>query len=184
LTSESSIEKWQDAARVAISAEGVFFTPLRSLHVTIVSIVSVRGAYPTDPQFIWQNASSRAVAAITTIAKSTPPFTLLAQGLRVTEDAIILECETPAVLHGLRKQLAASFAEEGLDCRIPTITHFTLARFTRAVPMTAIHPAVLYFDLSRFECLVDRIALSNELVYPSLQARLIQTFDLAAIGSR
>lgn len=179
LTSTIWVEEWQEAAQAAISTEALFFTPLRSLHVTIVPIIWVRGAYPRDPQIIWQTASLRAVTAIAAIAKSTSPFKLRAKGLRVTEDAIILECETPAELKGLRKHLELSFAQADLDCRVPQITHFTLARFTRAVPVTTIHPAVLNFDPSRFECAVDHIALSHELVYPSLQARMIQKFDLA-----
>jgi hypothetical protein len=179
LTSARWVEEWQEAAKAAMSTEAVFFTPLPSLHVTILPIIWVRGAYPRDPQIIWQSASSRAVAAIAAIAKRTSPFKLLAKGLRATEDAIILECDTPAELKGLRKHLEVGFAQTNLDCRVPQITHFTLARFTRAVPMTAIHPAILNCDPSRFECAVDRIALSHERVYPSLQASMIRTFDLA-----
>ena len=172
------VDEWQGAAKAVLSTETVFFTPLRSLHITIFPIIWVRGTYPSDPRSIWRRASSRAVAAMAAIANSTSGFALQAKVVRATEDAIILECDTPVELKGLRKNLAVSFAETGLGCRTPQITHLTLARFTRAVPLTAIRSAILNLELPRFECAIDRMTLSRELVYPSLQTRMLRTFDL------
>jgi hypothetical protein len=178
LTAANWIDEWQEAAKAVLSTETVFFTPLRSLHVTILPIVWVRGTYPDDPRNIWRNASSHAKAAIAAIANGTLPFKLLAKALRATADAIILECDTPMELKVLRTKLAASLAQTGLCCQAPRITHVTLARFTRAVPLTTIRLAMLDTELSRFECVFDRIMLSRELVYPSLQTRTLRTFPL------
>lgn len=175
---ESWVAEWQDAAKAALSTGALFFTPLRSLHITIFPVVWVRGTYSADPRTIWRGASSRAVAAIAVIANSTSPFTLLAKALRATEDAIILECDTPPELKDLRMNLAASLAQTDLGCRTPQITHLTLARFTRALPLAGIGSALLKFELRRFECAIDRMTLSRELVYPSLQTRMLRTFDL------
>jgi hypothetical protein len=180
LTAANWVDEWQKAAKAAFSTEAVFFTPLPSLHVTILPILWVRGTYPGEPRNIWRSASSRTKAAIAAIANGTFPFQLLAKALRATADAIILECDTPIELEALRANLAASLAQTGLCCQTPQITHLTLARFTRAVPLATIRPAILDSGLSRFECVIDRITLSRELVYPSLQTRTLRTFPFGA----
>jgi hypothetical protein len=180
LTAANWVDEWQEAAKAPLSSKAVFFTPLRSLHVTILPIVWVRGTYPGEPRNIWRRASARTKAAIAEVAKGIFPFKLLATALRLTADAIILECDTTMELKALRTKLAASLAQTDLCCRTPQITHLTLARFTRAVPLTTIRPAVLDTELSGFECVIDRITLSRELVYPSLQTRTLRTFPLGA----
>jgi hypothetical protein len=98
--------------------------------------------------------------------------------LRKSFREVATECETPVELKALRTKLAAGLAQTDLCCPTPQITHLTLARFKRAVPLTTIRREILDSELPRFECVIDRVMLSRELVYPSLQTRTLRTFPL------
>ncbi|MBE9557911.1 MAG: 2'-5' RNA ligase family protein [Proteobacteria bacterium] len=175
--SRAAIVAIQDAVAAEMSA-GVFRTPPETLHLTVFPIVWARGDQGVDIRRTWAGISADFTRDLKRMADASPAFELRGARLDVMPAAIILRFEPSPALEALRERISAMRQPGGLATRRPNLAHMTLFRFETAMPLSPLAEAAAAQAFPEPRWTVDRLVLSREKTYPSLQTAILAEFDL------
>ena len=94
------------------------------------------------------------------------------------EKAVILNYASSVDLESYRDQVSRIALQTELDWNRPKIQHVTILRYTRRVHIKDIVVACEKIDLPELTWTIRKIRLIRELIYPSLDVRLLQEYEL------
>lgn len=175
--SRATIAVMQDAIAAEMPA-GVFRCPPETLHLTVFPIIWSRGAHGVDVRQLWAGMSPDFTSDLKRLARASPAFDLGGASLEVMPAAIILRFECSPVLEVLRDRISTMRRPTGVARRRPNLAHISLFRFETTMPLSPVAEAVAAHTPPRFCWTVDRLVLSREEIYPSLQTAILARFNL------
>lgn len=146
--------------------------PPDTLHLTVLWIVGTRVAYSVDKRAHWQQIRPACVAALKDAAEQTEQFVVRFTAVVPTDTAVIVVAEDDGQMARLRTILAGRMPIPPETGRVPDIIHNTIFRYRGRLAAPAAFEAAARAEEPRVAMLVDRAAIREELVYPSLTSAL------------
>ena len=127
---------------------------------------------------LWADISPIVIRSLEDIVAASPSFDLTDARIETLSAAIILRFAPSPVLESLRDKIMKIESLDKVIAYRPNLTHITLFRFERAIPLGPLADAVSAIDPPELCWTVDRLVLQQENVYPSLQSTALAAFIL------
>lgn len=167
-------------AAAAFPPEAIWQTPPCKFHMTILPLLWVRRHYPVGRDAVWNSIKDDARSVVAEVTQQSSGFSFTAARVRGFPGACVLEFVPAEALFELRRALKRRLPSDCRIERVPDLAHVTLFRFKQAVALPA-----AYFQAGpemrpAFPWRIDRLILSEELVYPSLVTSDVGIYRLGA----
>lgn len=156
--------------------DAIWLTPRRALHSTFMEIVcDVDYKLPRKQLFDdWYNQYNQVV--IDRLAQ-TPAFAITFDQLEVSQKAIIARCSNPEIFNEIRSRLLTRIALPVGTKLPPDITHCSLARFDKSLPLQDVIDMTHKIEVSVTQH-VTSFKLLKDLGPPTFQPKLLHKYTL------
>ena len=146
--------------------------PVRTLHISVLSLLGVRVDYGRDKAAIWEDHRVAWTMALSRAARAARAVTVRFGPVVVTDSAIIVLAEPAGPLNELRRTLADGIRSAGGSPSVPGLVHTSIFRYARPLrdPRQLLGLAGLLH--AGADVTIDRLVLSKELVYPSMETEI------------
>lgn len=159
--------------------EGIWAVPSASLHITLMDWLAPLVDYTKDKDELFEELLPEYEKVLENILKNTRSFKISFSEVEVGEGAIFMKGQDQGQVDTIRNQFIEKIALLPGTKQPPKIIHFTLARFTKELPLEPIGEFVKDYSLL-LEQEVDSFRLVRESVTPMLQFEIIKEYFLGS----
>ncbi|VTR94353.1 Uncharacterized protein OS=Microvirga lotononidis GN=MicloDRAFT_00042240 PE=4 SV=1 [Gemmata massiliana] len=165
------LHQLQDAL-AAIEPNTLHRCPADTLHVTVLWILGVRVVHRVDKRAHWQQIREACVVAMKDVAAQTERFVIRFRAVVPTDAAVIVVAEDDGQMARLRTTLVERMPIPMDTSRIPDIIHTTIFRYRSRLNAPSEFEGATRTVEPHIAMFVDRMAIREEQVYPSLTSAL------------
>lgn len=157
----------QDAL-VDLEPSALYRCPINSLHITVLWILGARVVYSTDKRSYWQRIRPDCVSALGGVVAETANFSICFRAIVPTDTAVVAVAEDAGQMAGFRKELSRRMPIPPKTGPSPDIIHTTILRYRGPLKNPEKFEYAVRRAEMRVEMPIDRVAIREERVYPSL----------------
>lgn len=157
--------------------ENVWPVPSESLHITLMDWLSPLVDYNQGKDKLFLEILLEYETVLESILKNTQSFKINFSSIEVREGAIFMKGQDQGQFESIRNQFIEKITLLPGTKQPPKIIHFTLARFTKEVPLEPIQEFVKNLNLS-LEEEVGSLRLIRERATPMLEFEVIKNYPL------
>jgi hypothetical protein len=175
---KSSLEKIQ---QVLYQAEpNLLVCPQETLHVSLAWLLAVHASYPVDKDSLWERYGEEWMALLRRIAARSVGFRITYEHVAATDSAVIALAQPSEPVNRIRDAIRERLRLPAETRNEADLVHTTLFRYRGAFANPKKFPAMLE-DTSAFATAeVEELVVTKELVYPSLEAEVLERLPLAS----
>lgn len=163
----ADLRQLQDAL-AAVEPHALYRCPPDTLHITVLWVIGVRADYGVDKRALWRQIRPACVQALQETAAQTERFVVRFRAVVPTDTAVIVVGEDDGQMARLRATLAGRMPIPSQTVPVPDIIHTTIFRYRARLTAPVEFEAAARAADPRVVVPVDRVALREEQVYPSL----------------
>lgn len=157
--------------------DAVWIAPSESLHITLLDCIAPLVDYSDDKTALFNKHRDTYDKALQESLRGVPPIQLEFDTIIATPTAIIIKASTDDAFNDIRREFTNRVQLLEGTKQPPTITHSTIARYTKTIPLEAVDTFV---KKQKIDCqvTVDKFRLVRETVIPQLDYELLKEYPL------
>lgn len=175
---EASLGKTQQILKQA--EPNLLACPLRTLHVSIAWLLAVHVSYPVSKDFLWERYGEEWTAELRHIAAQSTAFRINYQHIVATDSAVIALAQPAEPVNRIRGMIRERLRLPAETRNEADLVHTTLFRYRGALSDPEKFLATLEDTSADATAEVRELVVSKELVYPSLETKVIARLPLAS----
>jgi len=174
----SSLEKIQQALKQA--EPSLLVCPRKTLHVSLAWLLAVHVSYPVPKDSLWERHGEEWTTELNRIAAESTAFRINYEQVVATDSAVIALAEPAEPVNRIRGMIRERLPLPSETRNEARLVHTTLFRYRGALSEPETFLAVLKDASAEATAEVDKLVVSKELVYPSLEAEVLARLPLAS----
>lgn len=157
--------------------DSLWLTPIDSLHITLLDWIAPLVDYGTDKTKLFQEHFDTYDTALKNALRATGPISLRFDTIKATPGAIIVTASDTTHFASIRQHVLEEVSLIEGTKQPPQITHSTIARYTRAIPLEQVTRLTEEHRVN-FTCDIDHFRLIHEKVAPQLEYELLKEYSV------
>jgi hypothetical protein len=178
-STRSSLENIQQSLYQA--EPNLLVCPEKTLHVSLARLVAVHASYQVDKDSLWKRHGEEWMAEPRRIAAQHTGFRITYEHVVATDSAVIALARPAEPVNRIRRMIREHLRLPSETRNEADLVHTTLFRYCGRLSDPEKFLAILEEDMSaEATAEVDELVVSKELVYPSLEAKVLARLPLAS----
>ena len=173
----SSLEKIQQCLYQA--EPNLLVCPERTLHVSLAWLLAVHASYPVDKDSLWKRHAEEWMAQLRRIAAQSTAFQITYEHVVATDSAVIALAQPSEPVNRIREMIRQRLRLPSETHNEADLVHTTLFRYGGALCDPQKLLAMLEETSALATAEVEELVVTKELVYPSLEAEVLERLPLA-----
>ena len=174
----SSLEKVQQ--RIYQAEPNLLECPRETLHVSVAWLVAVHASYPVAKDSLWERHGEEWMAELRRIAAESAGFRISYEHVVATDSAVIALARPTEPVNRIRGMIRERPRLPPETRNEADLVHTTLFRYRGPLSDPAEFLTMLEDTSADAATEVEKLVVSKELVYPSLEAEVLGRLPLAS----
>ncbi len=177
---QMALQLLQHALAIKLGQNGLFSIPPNAIHLTVMPLIWARNSEPHADKQTWQMIQQETREKLDLLFQNQAAFPLAKGEIKLFPNSIIVQFDYPNALKHIRTKLKQFACLKPVLKSDPSIAHITLFRFTEALCYPTVKN-VIDTEKHRIRDMnfsITEVLLTKEIVYPSIEWELIQTYSL------
>jgi hypothetical protein len=153
--------------------------PQETLHVSVAWLLAVHVSYPVAKDSLWECNEEEWTTELDRIAAQCLSFRIAYESVVATDSAVIALAEPTEPVNRIRQLIRERLRLPSETRNEADLVHTTLFRYSGPLSDPEKFLAVLEDTSAEATASVDKLVISKELVYPSLEAEVLARLPLA-----
>jgi len=155
--------------------------PEKTLHVSVAWLLAVHASYTVPKDSLWERHAEEWTMELTRIAAQSTGFRITYEHVVATDSAVIALARPAEPVNRIRRMIREHLRLPSETRNEADLVHTTLFRYCGRLSDPEKFLAMLEEDMSaEATAEVDELVVSKELVYPSLEAKVLARLPLAS----
>ena len=154
--------------------------PPTTLHVSVAWLLAVHVSYPVSKDCLWERRAEEWTMGLRRIAVRSASFRITYEHLVATDSAVIALAQPTEPVNHIRQMIRERLRLPSETRNEADLVHTTLFRYRGALSDPEKFLAMLKGMSPNVAAEVQELVVSKELVYPSLEAEVLERFPLAS----
>ena len=160
---------------------GLLVCPLETLHVSVAWLLTVHESYEVSKDSLWERHGGEWTKELTRIVAASAGFRITFEHLVATDSAMIALARPAEPVNRIRRMIRERLRLPSETRNEADLVHTTLCRYRGRLCDPKKFLAMLEDTSARATAEVDRLVVSKELVYPSLETEALAYLPLASM---
>lgn len=174
----SALGKVQQSLRQA--EPGLLVCPPKSLHVTLAWLLAVHVSYRVDKDSLWERHAEEWMVELRRIAAESMGFRITYEHVVATESAVIVLARPSEPANRIRQMIRERLRLPPEPRNEADLVHTTLFRYRGQLSDPEKILAMIEGTRADATAEVEELVVTKELVYPSLEAEVLERLPLAS----
>jgi hypothetical protein len=175
---KSSLGKTQQALKRA--EPSLLACPPKALHVSVAWLLAGHASYPVSKDSLWEHHAPEWTMELNRIAAESPAFPIAYEHVVPTDSAVIALAEPTEPVNRIRSMIRERLSLPAETRNEAELVHTTLFRYRGMLSDPDKFLAMLEQTSAGATAEIDELVVSKELVYPSLEAKVLVRLPLAS----
>ena len=154
--------------------------PPKTLHVSLAWLLAVHVSYPVDKDSLWKRHAEEWMAQLGCIAAESLAFRITYEHVVATDSAVIALAQPSEPVNRIRQMIRERLRLPPETPNEADLVHTTLGRYRGQLSDPEKFLARLEDTSADATADVEELVVSKELVYPSLEAEVLERLPLAS----
>jgi 2'-5' RNA ligase len=154
--------------------------PEKTLHVSLAWLLAVHASYRVDKDSLWKRHAEEWMAQLRRIAAQSAGFRITYEHVVATDSAVIALAEPSEPVNRIREMIRERLHLPAETRNEADMVHTTLFRYRGALCNPEELLAMLEETSAFPTAEVEELVVTKELVYPSLEAEVLERLPLAS----
>ena len=154
--------------------------PKVTLHVSLAWLLAVHESYPVDKDSLWERHAEEWTAQLRSIATESTAFRITYERVVATDSAVIALARPSEPVNRIREMIRERLRLPSETRNEADLVHTTLCRYRARLSDPDKLLAMLEETSVDATAEVEELVISKELVYPSLEAEVLERLPLAS----
>jgi hypothetical protein len=153
--------------------------PGTTLHVSVAWLLAVHASYPAPKDSLWERHAYEWTADLRRIAAQSKAFRITYEHIVATDSAVIALARPTGPVNRIRRMIGERVSLPSETRNEADLVHTTLFRYGGSLTDPEQFLAMVEDESANATSSVDELVVSKELVYPSLEAEVLERLPLA-----